>query len=238
MEFPFESKYQADQRAAAEAAQTQRQAAAANPEEARAQALFGNSMSQPKPAPAQRSLLSNPDDVLAARLYDSASQAKPSGQGGELDVRDDHAVAARLYDPQTTYRESLPDRLVDEWAVIDPEQREAVLEEIEEYRDLAGELQIGNGQVEELVGLQESFDQVTYDQADAWRAESEQSLVREYGGIQAGELLADARLLVSQNPRLRAFLDEGARGNHPRVVRMVIDLARREKIAGRLTRGR
>lgn len=238
MEFPFESKYQADQRTAAEAAQTQRQAAAANPEEVRAQALFGNSMSQPKPAPAHRSLLSNQDDVLAARLFDSASQAKPHGQGRELDVRDDHAVAARLYDPQTTYRESLPDRLVGDWAVIDPEQREALLEEIEEYRELAGDLKIGNGQGEELVDLQESLDQVTYDQADAWRAESEQSLVRESCGIQAGERLADARLLVSQNPRLRAFLDDGARRNHPRVVQMVTDLARREKFAGRLTRGR
>ena len=176
------------------------------------------------------------DSLLASGQAATPNQKPPADSAG-TDPNDDHAVAGMLYEAQTTYRESLPDRLVDEYAVLDPAQREAVLGEIAEYRELAGELQVGNAHVEELVGMQEAFDQVTHEQADAWRAESEQTLVREFGGAQASELLADARLLVSQNPRLRAFLDEGARGNHPRVVRMVIDLARREKVAGRLKGG-
>lgn len=202
-----------------------------------AETLFGGT-THARPAPAQRSLL-GPDDALAARLYDDTdTPAKHNAQREVLDVNDDHAVAARMYDAQASYRESLPDRLVDEWGVIEADQREAVLEQIAEYRDLAGELQIGNGQVEELLGMQQQFDEVTEDQAEAWRAESQQSLVREHGGAKASELLADARALVQQNPRLRAFLDEGARGNHPTMVRMVIDLARREKLAGRLKGGR
>lgn len=239
MDFPFESKYQADQRAAADASEQAQRQAQANPEEARANALFGNTQHQTaKPAPQrEQSLLGNPDDALAERLYGKPDAAKASGQAEKLDIHDDHAVASRLYDPQAQFRESLPDRLVDEWGVIEAEQRETVLEELAEFRDLAGELQIGNSQVETLLGLQSQFDEVTQDQADAWRAESTQSLVREYGA-RASELLDDARALVSQNPRLRAFLDEGARGNHPEVVRMVIDLARREKLAGRLKGGR
>ncbi|TXI28092.1 MAG: hypothetical protein E6Q69_17025 [Aquipseudomonas alcaligenes] len=235
MEFPFESKHQADQRAAAQAAQVQRQAAAANPEEARAQALFVNTQRQP--ALAHR-ILPSPEDALAERLYGNAAAAKPNAQRETLDANDDHAVAARLYDSQVQYRESLPDRLVDEWGLIEAHQREAVLEELAELRELAGELQIGNSQVETLLGLQNQFDDVSQEQADAWRAETQQSLVREFGGTQASELLADARALVNQNPRLRAFLDDGARGNHPGVVRMFIDLARREKLAGRLNGGR
>ena len=235
MEFPFESKHQADQRAAAQAAQVQRQAAAANPEEARAQALFGNTQRQP--ALAHR-ILPSPEDALAERLYGNAAAAKPNAQRETLDANDDHAVAARLYDSQVQYRESLPDRLVDEWGLIEADQREAVLEELAEFRELAGELQIGNSQVETLLGLQNQFDDVSQEQADAWRAETQQSLVREFGGTQASELLADARALVNQNPRLRAFLDDGARGNHPGVVRMFIDLARCEKLAGRLNGGR
>lgn len=235
MEFPFESKYQAEQRATAQAAQAHRQTAAANPEEARAQALFGNSQHQPSPA---HRTLPGPDDAMAERLYGNPAAAKPNAQRETLGANDDHAVAARLYDSQAQYRESLPDRLVDEWGLIEADQREAVLEELAEFRELAGELQIGNSQVEMLLGLQSQFDDVSQEQADAWCAETQQGLVREFGGTQASELLADARALVNQNPRLRAFLDDGARGNHPEVVRMLIDLARREKLAGRLNGGR
>lgn len=234
MDVPFESQYQADQRAAAEAQQQTQ----VDPAERQAHALFGST--QPaKPSPQRdASLLGNPEQALAERLYGNPDAARANSQAERIDPNDDHAVAGALYDAQAQYAQSLPDRLVDDWAVLDPEQREAVLEEIADYRQLAGELQVGNAQVEELVGLEDQFAQVTEAQAEEWRAESANSLIREFGGAKASELLADARALVAQNPRLWAYLDEAGRGDHPKVVRMVIELAQRERAAGRLKGGR
>jgi hypothetical protein len=67
----------------------------------------------------------------------------------------------------------------------------------------------------------------------AWGREATQETFRRYGR-DAEARLADARLLVRRDPRVRQVLERSGMGSHPRVVQLLIEKARSERNRVRL----
>lgn len=71
--------------------------------------------------------------------------------------------------------------------------------------------------------------------SDAWQGDALESLAREFGSG-ADAALADARLLVGRDPRLKAYLNRTGLGNHPEVVLRAARIAREQIASGKLKR--
>ncbi len=229
MDFPFESKHAAAERQQQEASQAAQHRATANPEEARAQALFGGTIQPPKQAPRPQSLLGNPDEALAEKLLGATTATtRPEGSTEKTDINDEDSLYRKLYDPQLSLKESLPDRILDD-VLMEPEQREAALQELAEYRQMAHELSVPAETVETLRDLHPQFEHATEGQVADWAEESSSWLVQTYGAAEAGRVIQQTRAYVNSQPGLREFLDYGGRGSHPKVVQAVVELARRAR---------
>jgi hypothetical protein len=82
------------------------------------------------------------------------------------------------------------------------------------------------------VGL---IDEPTPEEAAAWPEQAHAAL-REAYGDDAQQALADARLLVRRDPRLKDFLNRTGLGDHPAVVKLAARRARELIASGKLKR--
>lgn len=83
------------------------------------------------------------------------------------------------------------------------------------------------------VGL---MDEPTAEVLQGWPAQAEAALKEQYGDADWQQALADARLLVGRDPRLKDFLNRTQLGNHPRVVKLAAERARTLIASGKLKR--
>lgn len=73
----------------------------------------------------------------------------------------------------------------------------------------------------------------TAEQVGEWRQTALAQLKASYGDGWKGAL-ADAQKLVQRDPRLAALLDRNGLGDHPQMVERLVNLARAQKLRGKL----
>lgn len=66
-----------------------------------------------------------------------------------------------------------------------------------------------------------------------WGRQTEESLKMQYGDEWQSRL-ADAKRLVNRDPRVAKIIESRGLGNNPKIVSLLCDLARRERLKGRL----
>ncbi|HEY9146831.1 MAG TPA: hypothetical protein VIN36_09120, partial [Thiobacillus sp.] len=113
---------------------------------------------------------------------------------------------------------------------MEPAERAAVAGE---YRAMLADLGMSGDEAREAVGLlrEHTREQVPVETVKTWEAESHKRL-QEMGANEADLTLA--RTLVRRDPRIREILNITGLGSHPQIVQKFVELARREKLRGRL----
>jgi hypothetical protein len=115
------------------------------------------------------------------------------------------------------------------------ETRQAV---VNEWRRIAGDAGLSSAELGEVVSLAKQITASPPDEATeaAWNAQNVEQLISAAGDAsQAQRDLDLARALVARDPRLFAWLEKTKMGSHPQVVRLVLEKARSQAVAGRLT---
>lgn len=80
------------------------------------------------------------------------------------------------------------------------------------------------------------MDEPNAEEMQGWRGQAEASLQETYGADDWQQALADARLLVKRDPRLKDFLNRTGLGDHPHVVKLAAQRAREQIASGKLKR--
>ena len=115
---------------------------------------------------------------------------------------------------------------------LEPEAKAVALRE---WSGILADHEIPSVEAKSLVGLAAGHAFPTEDQSVRWETTATDSLKREFGDG-AAAALADARLLVSRDPRLAKFLDETGLGDHPELVLKAARIAREQIASGKLKR--
>lgn len=157
--------------------------------------------------------------------------------GSPQNIKEMRAADAgrQMFSPQLTYRDDIPDSLLDDHpdlAGVPPEARKAALAEV---REMAADLELSVAEVRDIREVRAILkDRPPSDeQRAAWREQALADLKKEFGDDYKAAL-RDARTLVKRDPRLVQILDGSDFGNHPKVVRMIVQSAHRARMAGRL----
>jgi predicted Zn-dependent protease len=146
---------------------------------------------------------------------------------------------ANWTDPALAYNDALTvDDIKDPEGAepMTPETRQAV---VNEWRRIAGDVGLNNGELREAVALSKEITATPPDDATltAWQTENTQHLLAVGGDPESAQRELDAaRALVARDPRLWQFLQTTGLGNHPKIVRLVVEKARSESTRGRLVR--
>ena len=113
-----------------------------------------------------------------------------------------------------------------------PEQAAEVLE----WKGIARDVGASPQQVAELkdvLGRELANGLPSAEMREAWAAESVAAMQRKYGA-ELPELLADANKMIARDPRLAAWLDRSGMGNRVEYVERAIELAKQQRMRGRL----
>lgn len=132
-----------------------------------------------------------------------------------------------IHSPDATFRSEINVESVEQ-----PELAAAVSTEL---RMLAGDAGMSAVQVREFADLVKAREAnpPTEEQLAASEKETLHALHREFGA-DAKARLEEAKALVARDSRVSAIIDHYGLGSDLKTVRMIIDLARSQKIAGRL----
>jgi hypothetical protein len=197
-------------------------------------------------APAVAGVFSYPKSVHASSPAPAAPPARPSEpapltypsmeQPAELPTLDLPAEIRALreadpdramYSPQRTYAD-----VVKDYAGATDTERAVLAEAREWFADFALDHQEAKS-VAETFNAELASGIPSDETVAAWGREATQETFRQYGR-DAEARLADARLLVRRDPRVRQVLERSGMGSHPRVVQLLIEKARSERNRGRL----
>lgn len=138
-------------------------------------------------------------------------------------------LARRMFSPQKSLADAIPDP--DPLEAGDAlEQHKAIAAEL---REMAADAGIGTLDIPEFKAAAREARTATPEQRAGWRGQASAALRQQYGK-EAEAVLNDARRLVARDPRAGMVLDAMGVGDHPRVVMKLAELARRERLAGRL----
>lgn len=109
---------------------------------------------------------------------------------------------------------------------------------VQEYRAIFHDLGVAPDEAREVVGLARQLgrEPPTAEAEAEWTREAAQQLVDTNGGSieEANAALSLAKELVQRDPRLKTILEVTRLGSHPRVVKLLVQRARAERVAGRL----
>lgn len=192
-------------------------------------------------APTAKPVASDPP---ADPLADAAAviyRDKPKPKGAPADqvppvVRDlrEQDDARKMFSPQNDYRDSgLEDALAGVAEVADDVKAAAAAE----YREIFADNGLNTTEARDVVSLARELvanppDETTQ---QTWQADGWKDLVRTYGGEKgATEALELAKRLVMRDPRVAQLLDHTRLGNHPRIIKLMVEKARSERSRGRL----
>jgi hypothetical protein len=142
-----------------------------------------------------------------------------------------------MFDPTAAYSTAITeeDFGVDAEVVIAPEVKAAA---IMEFRAMFADIGLPAPEAREVVDIAKQIgkDVPTPEQESAWTQDAAKRLLDTNGGdlAAANADLALAKALVQRDPRLKKVLEVTRLGSHPRVVELVVQRARSEKMRGRL----
>lgn len=139
-----------------------------------------------------------------------------------------------LFSPKETFREVLPDTMLDEDPAAENIPEHVRVAVVSEYREMAADLGMDMADVKTLRDLSGVFvDTPSEDQVIAWREEAVDHLNRTYGN-QATQALRDAQAFIALDPRRVKMLELNNRGDHPKVIELFARLGRKARLAGKL----
>lgn len=169
-------------------------------------------------------------DQIAAAQYDKpelpAEELPP-----EVKALRDSDQARAMYDDRTAFKAAGIDKALGELGIEGP-GAEA------EHKAWAGvftDAGLTPQDAQDVVKLA-LMDEPTADEAAAWPTQAEAALQEAFGADDWRQALADARLLVKRDPRVRAFLNRTGLGDHPTVVKLAAQRARALIANGKLKR--
>ncbi|MBX9629563.1 MAG: hypothetical protein K2X67_03495 [Burkholderiales bacterium] len=112
---------------------------------------------------------------------------------------------------------------------VPTETRRAVADE---FARMSGDLSMTSNEVAEVASVLNApiADERTQSR---WGRQAEEMLKVQYGDSWE-QRLADAKKLLHRDPRVARIVEQRQIGNHPKLVLMLCDLARRERLKGRL----
>jgi hypothetical protein len=153
------------------------------------------------------------DETLAAALYDETTSPAEPQESAPPPPGSDADIAQQLYNQ--------PDDL----PPIPPTERERLTSNIQTR------LKLSNRDTGQLVNLLFANREANDRQREDWHREA----TKEIRNLQFTKYdLEGAQQLVQRDPELSSMLSSTGLGSHPRVVRLLIEQARRERVAGRL----
>lgn len=181
----------------------------------------------PTPVAAPVAEAASPESVTAAVLYADEKPAKIEAPSPEIEAlrKDPERL---MYPAKVTFRDAIPDGVLD--AIDVPPEAKAAA--VANFREMAGDLGLTTDDARTLVSasMVAAPDAAT---SAAWRTESMTALKEAYGD-QAYQRLADAKLLVQRDPRIKSFLNASGLGDKPSVVLILVEKARQARVSGRL----
>lgn len=202
----------------------------------------GDTPAQPDTSTAQPVADQPATDTPTARTQDEiadAMYAKEPDAPTALDIpadikaERDADFARSVYSPQVSLADAIPDTIADAPALAhipEPTRRAAVAE----LREMAADMGLGPDKVRSLAALDSLFaSPPSAEQRAEWRAQSAAQMKQLYGEA-ADQMLADVRRYVARDPRRVAMLEHNGRGDHPDVVRILVEQARVARLEGRL----
>jgi len=201
-------------------------------EAATAAAFYTNPSSKPgaaveKPQPTEHERVQNEAALqLFPTMREPAAPAAPVPENiAELRKGD-------FYDATATYRDVKFDAPPEN---ATPEEKQRIHSAYDEMRRVFSDVGLSVPGATELLDLakQHAGTPPSAETREQWRSEAVEQVKRQYG-TDAQAALADAQQLAARDPRLWAFLQELGIDNHPRVVGLAIELARRQRAQGRL----
>ncbi len=130
-----------------------------------------------------------------------------------------------MYPTMPHRHEDVPDDLLD-GTDFTPEERQA---QIHELRHIADDLRMERGEMAKLLVLhkQASRNPPDAQQRSDWRAEAELRLRQRYGPQDMWKARQAASQLAKRDPRVAALLGRSGIGDHPDIVELFAQLARR-----------
>lgn len=180
-------------------------------------ALYGG---EPPPAhtpPAES--IARTEEQIASAMHDKP-EPRPEELPPEVKALRDADPARSLYDDRTQYTSASIDKALAELGIEGP----AAKAEHKAWAGVFADAGLTPQDAADMVkvGL---IDEPTPEEAAAWPEQAHAAL-REIYGDDAQQALADARLLVGRDPRLKAFLNRSGLGDHPHVVKLAAQRAR------------
>ncbi|MBT9491485.1 MAG: hypothetical protein IV107_03885 [Paucibacter sp.] len=169
-------------------------------------------------------------DALANAIFPSMRSVElaPEELSPAVQALRDLEPARKMFKDEVVYGTALE-------AVTHDLEPDAKALAMREWAGILADCEIPSTEAQTLVGLAVRQGFPSEDQSLRWEAASHDSLVSEFGAG-ADTALADAKLLVSRDPRLAKFLDETGLGDHPEIVLKAARIAREQIASGKLKR--
>jgi hypothetical protein len=179
----------------------------------------------------------NTDEQIASLFYDASDHTDEPAEVEAPAQQDD--VAATLFDTKPKEPEGLyhADDPLSESLTVDDLQVDAPIEDkqafVQTVREAAASTGLDAQDVRECVGLARDLT-ANPAPAEQLQAEASKRLIEMAGGdvAEAERDLAMAVEFVTARPQLAAVLEATGLGNHPRVVELAVQAARRAKLRG------
>ncbi len=171
----------------------------------------------------------NDEQKTAVALFPIAKQLPPEDLPPAIRELRETDPARAMFDDGAAYAESGLDKLLEAQGIIG----EAQQAELRAWNGMLADHQIRAHEARELVEIASM--PATDEAVEAWRGDAERALARDLGpGWKASQDFRDAQRLIARDPRLADYLARSGLGSHPRVVKLAIEKARSERLAGRL----
>lgn len=176
-----------------------------------------------------------PEEELAKKLYPE----KPAPQGAPPEAIPENIKnlrkedeARQMFNAQSTYGD-VP--LEDVFAKVEGFGGEEKAAAAHEYREIFADFELSGPEAKEFLSLAQELhaDMPTAETEVAWQNQAVKRLV-EVHGDGAAAAVDLAKQLVARDPRIGAILEATRLGSHPRVIELVVEIAQRQKLRGRL----
>ncbi len=169
-----------------------------------------------------------PEDAVPIQVPEAVKELR-KGDSPLFDGRQAYSTAILIDDFQTTPEEG------GNVAEIPDHVKTAA---VQEYRAIFHDLGVAPTEAREVVTLARQLgkEPPTAELEADWVRQASQRLVDMNGGSieEANTALSLAKALVQRDPRLKAVLELTRLGSHPRVIELMVQRARSEKMRGRL----
>lgn len=178
----------------------------------------------------------SPQEQAARGIYPNSDHADATQQAGDPSqpAKPARNTAEVLYSAQSEFGHSIPDDALDHTLLPADERKESIAS----ARELAREMGMTPNEVTALqnLGAQYRNQPPTDSDREGWRRTTQQEMRLQYGSEAERErAMQDARAYAAKHPGIAEQLQANGLGDHPQVVRMFADLARRARGRGELS---